>query len=72
MFYLKSCLKCKGDMYLEQDMYGPYRRCLQCGQLVEPPNSQVLLAGKIGHARLGLGETASATTAGRPRLPVAA
>ena len=31
MLYLKSCPKCRGDMYLEQDNYGRYRQCLQCG-----------------------------------------
>ena len=31
MVYLKSCPKCRGDMYLEKDNYGAYRQCLQCG-----------------------------------------
>ena len=31
MMYLKSCPKCRGDMYLEKDNYGTYRQCLQCG-----------------------------------------
>ena len=35
MFYFKACPKCKGDMYLERDAYGEYRKCLQCGQIQE-------------------------------------
>ncbi len=29
--YLKSCPKCKGDLYLSQDFYGKFFNCLQCG-----------------------------------------
>ena len=35
MFYFKSCPRCQGDMYLERDPYGAYRKCLQCGHIVE-------------------------------------
>lgn len=34
-FYFKACAKCQGDMYLEWDAYGPFRKCLQCGRIVE-------------------------------------
>jgi len=27
----KACPRCKGDVYLEKDMYGWYEQCLQCG-----------------------------------------
>lgn len=33
MLYLKSCPKCRGDMYLEKDSFGVYRQCLQCGYI---------------------------------------
>jgi hypothetical protein len=35
MFYFKSCTKCQGDQSLEQDSYGSFLKCLQCGKLVE-------------------------------------
>ena len=35
MFYFKSCTKCEGDQSLEQDSYGSFLKCLQCGKLVE-------------------------------------
>ena len=35
MFYFRSCPKCQGDMYLERDAYGSYRKCLQCGRMIE-------------------------------------
>lgn len=27
----KSCPKCSGDIFLENDVYGKYIRCMQCG-----------------------------------------
>ena len=35
MFFFKTCPKCQGDMYLDRDSYGTYRKCLQCGHIVE-------------------------------------
>ncbi len=35
MFYFKACPKCQGDMYLERDAYGSYRKCIQCGRIYE-------------------------------------
>jgi hypothetical protein len=34
-FFFKACPKCKGDMYLDSDVYGAYRKCLQCGRIFE-------------------------------------
>ena len=34
-FYFKACPKCNGDMYLDSDAYGHFRKCLQCGRLFE-------------------------------------
>jgi ssDNA-binding Zn-finger/Zn-ribbon topoisomerase 1 len=33
MLRLKSCPRCKGDVLLENDQYGWYEQCLQCGYL---------------------------------------
>ncbi|MBI2860918.1 MAG: hypothetical protein HYX91_05360 [Chloroflexi bacterium] len=31
--FLKTrCLKCGGNLYLDRDLYGWYRECLQCGR----------------------------------------
>ena len=35
MFYLKACSKCAGDLTLENDSYGAFLKCLQCGKLTE-------------------------------------
>ena len=32
MLKLRGCPKCQGDLYVEQDMYGAYLSCIQCGQ----------------------------------------
>lgn len=31
MMYLRHCRKCRGDMLLDQDRYGSFLVCLQCG-----------------------------------------
>ncbi len=35
MMYLKACTKCSGDLTLEQDSYGDFLKCMQCGKLTE-------------------------------------
>ena len=34
MIRLKGCTKCGGDINLENDMYGYYVSCLQCGNVL--------------------------------------
>lgn len=31
MLYLKSCPRCAGDIQIDDDPYGAFARCLQCG-----------------------------------------
>jgi hypothetical protein len=31
MVWLKACPRCQGDLFLEQDHYGKFKTCLQCG-----------------------------------------
>lgn len=31
MFWLKSCPRCRGDLYDNTDIYGSYTDCFQCG-----------------------------------------
>ena len=31
MFWLKSCPRCRGDLFQNRDHYGWYVSCLQCG-----------------------------------------
>lgn len=33
--WLKSCPKCKGDQVLEQDRWGRFKTCIQCGHTEE-------------------------------------
>jgi hypothetical protein len=40
MLYLKSCTRCKGDMYLDKDGYGAFISCLQCGFTRDLPSSR--------------------------------
>ncbi len=36
MFWLKCCPRCEGDLYEENDTYGRYIACLQCGRVINP------------------------------------
>jgi DNA-directed RNA polymerase subunit M/transcription elongation factor TFIIS len=36
----KSCNKCGGDLYHNQDHYGAYWQCLQCAYLVEDDSAE--------------------------------
>ena len=31
MFLLKGCPRCCGDLYVDQDQYGSFVSCIQCG-----------------------------------------
>ncbi len=31
MFVLKGCPRCCGDLYVDQDQYGSFVSCIQCG-----------------------------------------
>lgn len=35
MIYFKGCTKCRWDQYLEEDTYGSFFKCLQCGRIVD-------------------------------------
>lgn len=48
MFWYKSCPKCHtGDLALEQDIYGWYRQCVQCGYLEEIANKPSVLPARV-------------------------
>ena len=42
LFYLKSCRKCQGDVWLQGDADGPYLQCIQCGRVTYLPAEGVL------------------------------
>ncbi|MCX6013180.1 MAG: hypothetical protein NTV30_07190 [Chloroflexi bacterium] len=52
----KACPKCKGDMFIEKDMFGWYEQCLQCGYLHDLDNEGN--KEKITTARMGQGRPA--------------
>ena len=33
MIKFKNCPRCRGDLYLSQDIHGKFYSCLQCGYL---------------------------------------
>ena len=36
----KFCPKCRGDLYLAEDIFGKYVSCLQCGFLKDLPEER--------------------------------
>ena len=54
MIKLRACPKCRGDLYLNQDMYGKYLNCLQCGYLKDltgRPETEVREPEFVGEGR---------------------
>ena len=41
MIKFKLCPRCRGDLYLAEDIFGRYLSCLQCGYLKDVPNDVV-------------------------------
>ena len=35
----KTCSKCGGQLYVDHDSYGFYQSCIQCGKMVDLPDS---------------------------------
>lgn len=68
MYWLKSCPKCQGDLCLEQDHYGAFQTCLQCGYLKELIDRSGNPVAAVQH----LSRKKSPGRLGGPRLPVAA
>ena len=58
MIKFKGCPKCQGDLYLNQDMYGNYFNCLQCGYTKDVTGDSELevrepaTAGNIGQKKV--------------------
>ena len=40
MIKFKFCPKCRGDLYLAEDIFGKYVNCLQCGFLKDLPEEK--------------------------------
>ena len=68
MYWLKSCPKCRGDLCLEQDHYGAFQTCLQCGYLKELIDRSGNPVPAVQHLPI----KKSPGRLGGPRLPVAA
>jgi hypothetical protein len=35
VIFFKGCSRCRGDMHVNQDIYGTYVQCIQCGRIKE-------------------------------------
>jgi hypothetical protein len=39
MMWFKACPRCRGDMFMDSDYYGPVVSCIQCGHTLQQPLS---------------------------------
>ena len=46
--HLKSCNRCGGDMNSNRDIYGEYRICMQCGNMIDIPKESDLFSMQGG------------------------
>lgn len=60
MLWLKTCARCKGDLYEDHDDYGRFISCLQCGH--ELNNREVTLLWTAIQGKMG--ETSNEKIAG--------
>ena len=44
----KGCRRCGGDLCLEQDRYGAYMSCIQCGAEYQIVSQDIPAGGKAG------------------------
>ena len=51
MLMFKACPRCQGDMYINRDIYGEYKECLQCGLMLEVESKSGLLASAMAAAK---------------------
>lgn len=48
MLWFKTCARCKGDLYEDNDDYGRFIACLQCGHELNSREVQLLWAASQG------------------------
>ena len=48
-FLLGMCPRCRGDFYLESDLYGAYLKCIQCGHIHPIPTRELI--DKVGQRK---------------------
>jgi len=41
MFLFKKCIRCNGDMYVDDDYFGKFIKCLACGYTINLPEEKV-------------------------------
>ena len=41
MFWFKQCPRCSGDLVVENDQYGTFISCMQCGMSKDVPSAQI-------------------------------
>jgi DNA-directed RNA polymerase subunit M/transcription elongation factor TFIIS len=48
MYWLRACPRCQGDLHAEEDQYGAYVACIQCGYIpTSEEERQLCVAGRI-------------------------
>ena len=51
MMHLKACPRCGGDMHVNRDIYGDYKECLMCGNMIDIEKDRYSLTSLATAAR---------------------
>lgn len=43
-YWLRECPRCRGDLREEQDQFGPYISCVQCGYILNGEQEAFILS----------------------------
>ncbi len=54
MLNLKSCPRCKGDVYVDSDWFGAFESCLQCGWSKDTSEGPLTSTVKLSLDKLNL------------------
>lgn len=65
MMWLKSCPRCNGDLYENEDPYGHYVSCVQCGYYLSEVEEVVLRYSSQTSAREGAEKVPAAAGSAR-------
>jgi hypothetical protein len=69
MIWLKECPRCQGDLILDQDHYGKYKTCVQCGYLRDVVETAANEASAPTGTNWGLSVQLAAAPVAAWRLP---
>lgn len=60
MVDFRACPRCGGDLHANQDIYGEYKECLQCGYMADVQKELARRYGRVSENEPGAGKESDA------------